>query len=144
MRTVVVEDPASDASVEVIERGLRAFNDRHRADDPQRVFSVLLRDDEGAIVGGCVCIMRWHWLLVEYLWVAENFRGMGFGRALMHAAESWASAHGCTKARLDTASFQARRFYEALGYQVFGIIDDYPPGHSVIYLQKGLNRSAPA
>jgi hypothetical protein len=37
---------------------------------------------------------------------------------------------------LDTYSFQARGFYERLGYAVFGTLDDYPPGQSRIFLHK--------
>jgi hypothetical protein len=45
----------------------------------------------------------------------------------------WLS-RGCRGAWLDTYSFQARGFYEHLGYS----IDDYPPGQSRIFLHKSL------
>lgn len=38
-------------------------------------------------------------------------------------AEQEAIARGCRGAWLDTYSFQARGFYERLGYAVFGILD---------------------
>jgi ribosomal protein S18 acetylase RimI-like enzyme len=37
---------------------------------------------------------------------------------------------------LDTFSFQARGFYEKLGYTVFGEIENHPPGHSRFFLRK--------
>ncbi len=39
-------------------------------------------------------------------------------------------------AHLDTFSFQARGFYEALGYEVFGRLEEYPPGHERYFLRK--------
>jgi len=42
---------------------------------------------------------------------------------------------------LETASFEARPFYEKLGYEVFAALEDYPPGHTKFYLRK---RLAPA
>ncbi|MDB5536981.1 MAG: Acetyltransferase family protein, partial [Devosia sp.] len=39
---------------------------------------------------------------------------------------------------LDTFSFQARPFYEKLGYSVFGTIPDYPPGGARYFLSKTL------
>jgi ribosomal protein S18 acetylase RimI-like enzyme len=51
-------------------------------------------------------------------------------------AEQEAKARGCRGVWLDRYSFQARGFYERLGYAVFGILDDYPPGQSRIFLHK--------
>jgi ribosomal protein S18 acetylase RimI-like enzyme len=51
-------------------------------------------------------------------------------------AEQEAKARGCRGVWLDTYSFQARGFYERLGYAVFGTLDDYPPGQSRIFLHK--------
>jgi ribosomal protein S18 acetylase RimI-like enzyme len=53
-------------------------------------------------------------------------------------AEQEAIARGCRGAWLDTYSFQARGFYERLGYAVFGILNDYPPGQKRIFLHKVL------
>jgi hypothetical protein len=55
-------------------------------------------------------------------------------------AEAEAVRRGCHGAQLDTYSFQAQGFYEKLGYAVFGIVEDYPSGHSRIYLSKRLDR----
>ena len=48
------------------------------------------------------------------------------------------TAHGCAHAYLDTFDFQARPFYERLGYTVFGLQDDYPPGHRRFFQRKVL------
>jgi hypothetical protein len=53
-------------------------------------------------------------------------------------AEQEAITRGCRGAWLDTFSFQARGFYERLGYAVFGTLDDYPPGQNRIFLHKVL------
>jgi hypothetical protein len=39
---------------------------------------------------------------------------------------------------LDTFEYQARPFYEKLGYQLFGTLDGYPPGYRQFYLCKRL------
>jgi GNAT superfamily N-acetyltransferase len=73
---------------------------------------------------------------VELLFVPESLRRGGLGRRLMRDAEEEAIRRGCRGAWLDTFSFQARGFYERLGYAAFGLIEDYPPGHSRIFLKK--------
>lgn len=47
-------------------------------------------------------------------------------------------ARDCHSAWVDTFSFQARGFYEKLGYTVFGQLD-YPPEHRRFFLEKRLS-----
>jgi hypothetical protein len=56
----------------------------------------------------------------------------------MLAIEGAAEERGCERAHLDTFSYQARPFYEKLGYRVFGELEDYPPGHTRFFLRKQL------
>jgi hypothetical protein len=35
-------------------------------------------------------------------------------------------------------SFQAPDFYRKLGYEEFGRLDDFPPGHSRLFFRKNL------
>ena len=64
--------------------------------------------------------------------------GRGFGRELMKRAELYAVERGCTDAYLDTFSFQARPFYEKLGYRVFGTLENHPAGHQRYFMTKQL------
>lgn len=138
MPHIDIEVPAVSASTAAITEGLRGFNVRHMTPVDPSPFNVVLRDDDGTIVGGCVCETRWHWMFVDILWVGDAHRGTGLGTALLAAAEEEARRRGCTKAHLDTISFQARPFYEGLGWRLFGMLDDYPPGHTRYFLQKDL------
>lgn len=106
--------------------------------------SVLLRDGEGTVVGGLVGATGWGWLYIENLAVPSELRGAGWGRRLMAAAEDEARRRGCTGMRLDTYTFQARGFYERLGFTVVGQIEDCPPGQTRFTMTKRLDRPEPA
>jgi ribosomal protein S18 acetylase RimI-like enzyme len=56
----------------------------------------------------------------------------------MDSAERYAIERGYSNAYLSTHSFQARPMYEKLGYQVFGTLEEFPPGHSKYYMRKRL------
>ena len=98
----------------------------------------VLRGEHGDVLGGALGQVWGGWLQVTHLWVAETVRGQGHGRRLMKAAESYARSRGAIGATLETHSFQARPFYERLGYEVFGTLDGYPPGHAKYFLRKTL------
>jgi GNAT superfamily N-acetyltransferase len=90
---------------------------------------ILLRGDQNQVVGGLKGNTVWGWLHVKEVWVAESMRGSDLGTQLMRAAEAEARQQGCHHALLDTFDFQARPFYEKLGYNVFGELADFPRGH---------------
>jgi N-acetylglutamate synthase-like GNAT family acetyltransferase len=62
----------------------------------------------------------------------------GRGTALLEAAEEEARAQGCHGVYLTTFSFQAKPFYERLGYEVVADIPDYPEGHRYHVMKKTL------
>jgi GNAT superfamily N-acetyltransferase len=97
-----------------------------------------LRGERGDVLGGLLGLIWGHWLHVTTLWVAEVARGAGHGTRLMENAEAYARARGAVGVTLETHSFQARPFYERLGYEVFGALDDCPRGHAKFFLRKTL------
>jgi uncharacterized protein (DUF924 family)/GNAT superfamily N-acetyltransferase len=97
-----------------------------------------LKSAHGEWLGGLLGNIWGGWLHVTHLWVASPARGHGNGTRLLQAAESYAIKRGCVAAALETQSFEARPFYEKLGYQVFATLEDCPPGHSKFFLRKEL------
>ncbi len=97
-----------------------------------------LQNEVGTLFGGLSGQLSYGWLFVDLLWVHQEVRAQGHGRGLMLAAEQEARSRGCRHAWLDTFSFQAREFYQKLGYVVFGELDDFPPGHRRYFLRKDL------
>ena len=140
--TIELQDPPSDEDARAVVMGLVGYNDSQVAPEGARRLVLLLRDGDGTLKGGLLGYTHWNWLFVGHLWVHDSLRGRGVGRELLGRAEAEAAARGCRNAHLDTYSFQARGFYESLGYEVFGTLDDYPPGHSRYFLQKRGLRAA--
>jgi GNAT superfamily N-acetyltransferase len=100
--------------------------------------NILLRDKDRHIIGGLNGVISRGWLFVENLAVAENHRGLGLGITLLKSAEEEAIRRGCHAAYLDTFSFQALPFYQKQGYEIFGSLPDFPPGHDRHFLWKKL------
>jgi GNAT superfamily N-acetyltransferase len=96
----------------------------------------VLRGDRGDALGGLLGQLWGGWLQVTTLWVSAAVRGKGHGTRLLLDAHDYARARGAVGATLETYSFQARPFYERLGYELCGTIDGYPPGHAKFFLRK--------
>jgi GNAT superfamily N-acetyltransferase len=138
---VVTDTPSSEDRKAVLD-GLIAFNETHAGPHGWQPLGVLVRDPATGLTVGGLCGGSFHgWLFIELLWLPEDLRRGGLGARLMREAEQAATRRGCRGVWLDTYSFQARGFYEKLGYTLCGTIDDFPPGHQRFYLHK---RLAPA
>ncbi len=70
------------------------------------------------------------------LWVDEAHRGKGYGSILLEEVEKIAKEKECTLIHLDTFDFQAKDFYLKHGYELFGVLDDCPPGHKRFFMKK--------
>ena len=134
--TITLDEHAPDQDARAVVMGLVGYNTGHAGHEQARRLVLLVRDAAGALKGGLLGYTHWNWLFVSHLWVDDGFRGRGIGSELLARAEAEAAARGCRHAHLDTFSFQARGFYESLGYELFGTLDDYPPGHSRYFLRK--------
>lgn len=65
-------------------------------------------------------------MLVRHLWVAPALRGKGCAAALMDRAHRYALRKSCTRSFLTTNSYEARPFYEKLGYSVYAEMANHP------------------
>ncbi|MGE0352127.1 MAG: GNAT family N-acetyltransferase [Gemmatimonadales bacterium] len=118
--------------------GLRRHNRANAPDPGWQPFMLVLRSEDGAVTGGFIGESGWEWFHIQFLWIADHMRKQGWGRALLQRAEQEARARGCRGIHLDTHSFQAPDFYQALGYRTFGRLDDYPAGHRRYFMWKSL------
>lgn len=131
----VIDAPVA-ADREAIAAPLRAYNLGHVETIESRPLVIALRDNDGQIVGGLWGETALGWMHVDLLAVPASLRGQDVGTALMQRAEAIARERACVGAWLDTFAFQARGFYEKLGYRVFGEIADYPVGSARYFLHK--------
>ncbi|WP_395305027.1 GNAT family N-acetyltransferase [Enterobacter sp. ECC-019] len=120
--------------------GLRAYNAQFL---DLSTFSgdigVYVRDENGTMLGGLIGVRKGDWLNIDFLWVSDAVRGSGVGSQLIKTAEAEARRKGCKHALVDTASFQARPFYEKQGYRLQMSLQDYPySGMQRHYLAKAL------
>lgn len=135
----VTENPTKE-NLKTISEGIKSYNQKFLPDavvfEKDTKFAVFAKSDSGEVQGGIRAVAFWNYCIIELLWLSENMRGLGIGRKLMEAAESYAAKQGFQYIRTETLSFQARPFYEKLGFNVYGELPDYPEGHTTYCLVK--------
>ena len=132
-------EPHNDAPKQFVINGVDNHNIAVTGHSAYYPVAYYLRGDNDEVLGGLLADIWGHWLHIKFVWVAEPARGRGHARAMVREAEAYALKRGCVGAFLETFSFQARPMYEKLGYELFGEIKDYPPGHAHYFLRKRLS-----
>jgi GNAT superfamily N-acetyltransferase len=132
----------SAAERETVLKGLRAFNESKIGPANDQPVELVVRDPDGVVIGGLLGNTKWGWLYVDKLWISDAARGHGMGSRLLARAEEIARERGCVGAFLSTFEHQARPFYEARGYQLFGTLDGFPAATRQFYLCKPFASSA--
>lgn len=135
---IVVSSEASQQDLASITAPLSEYNRQNGPPLNYLNVALLIQDPDGKAEGGLWGRAAYDWLFVEYLAVPSKLRRTGLGRTLMQKAEQIAVEHGCVGVWLDTFAFQARPFYEKLGYTCFGQLVDHPRGSARYFLQKRL------
>lgn len=97
-----------------------------------------LRRPDGSIEGGLSGHTMWNWAYIELFFVPAERRGQGLGSELLTLAEAEARRRGCTDIHLNTFSWQAKPFYEKLGYRQWGELTGFPGRHTRHYMTKKL------
>lgn len=95
-----------------------------------------VRNEQRGILGGIACTTYWRWLSIGLLWLDETVRGQDYGARLIAMARDETRRRGCTHGHVSTHSFQARGFYEKIGYRVVGELADLPPGGAYFLMRK--------
>lgn len=136
---VVSEEKPQPEDIRYLIGQLKAYNDAHTPTPfERRDLRLFVRAADGQLRAGLLGVVNMHCLAIQILWVDDNVRGQGMGRALLAEAERQAIDAGALQAIVETTTFQAQGFYERLGYEVIFAVNDAPVGAQTIFLRRRL------
>jgi ribosomal protein S18 acetylase RimI-like enzyme len=81
---------------------------------------------------------------LKQMWIDEEHRGRGYGRALLNAFVAEASARGVRRIWVQSHDFQAPELYEKAGFQRIVELEGWPDGHVNVILCKMIEQVAQA
>ena len=100
--------------------------------------SNFLAFDDEKLIGGAIGFVQYNWYFLDLLYVEKEYRNQDVGTKLIRSIEEYSSKEKLTGIRMETWDFQARGFYEKMGYILWAEINDCPPGTIDYYLKKEL------
>ena len=141
---IIINQTKQPAFTEQLHQEIRNYNNQHSPyhqliRDPQQIQYLngqVVIDDE--IMGGISCEVYWGWMEINYLWLPAELRHQGIGSQLLKRCEQAAVELGCSRAMVTTFDFQGLSFYQQQGFQVVGMLENYPPGNNYYWLTKSL------
>jgi len=129
---------SSSDETEYVRMKLIEYNSKHAPNGIYEEINLCLKDAQNNIIAGLNSAISWNWMEIDILWVADQFRGQGYGKLLLNEAEKLARTKACTVIKLNTFSFQAPEFYQKYGYKEIAIIENAPLGSKHYYYLKDL------
>jgi GNAT superfamily N-acetyltransferase len=128
----------SGEDLDVILNSLTAYNEAEVGPADRIRLAVLIRDDDGNVIGGLSGYTSWGWLFTQLLFIPEQLRGQGMAARLLDEAEAEARRRGCRGAWIDTFNPQALKAYQRQGYEIFGELPAFVGDRTRSFLRKTL------
>ena len=113
---------------DILDQQHHLYNEKHRVEDVSDVFDIAVFDQD-AYIGGMQSNRYGSVLYIDRLAVDIKYRHQQIGTTLMNYAIDEARSLGLSYVMLGTTSFQAKAFYEKLGFQVVNKKDNVPRGY---------------
>lgn len=126
--------------MEDIENQLSEYDENYITYKMDGCIQIGIEEDGKIIAGLDACITAFKILYVSTVFVNENYRRKGYGRLLINEMEKQAEKMGINTIRLDTFSWQGKKFYEALNYEVVGSYENTVDGYAEYFFLKKINR----
>lgn len=90
----------------------------------------------GETIGGITGTINYECFHINGLAVDKSHQGKDYGTELIRAIESAAVENGAKLITVSTLSFQALSFYQKMGYEIFGELENCPFENSTKYYLK--------
>lgn len=141
MKKSFIIEKSTNKEVGIIDDGIVEYNSKKVPFTQDPVFEGInrtVKDLDGNIIGGIFAtIYCWNILYIDRLWVNEQYIKEGLDSILLKEVENIAKEKGCHLAHLNVSDCETKDFYIKNGYELFGVLDDYPVDYKDYLMKKG-------
>lgn len=134
---IIVQEKSDEQFNQILEKETKNLKEKYNVKDSKGKLTVVALDGD-KFVGGVVGIVYDDHVYIDLLVVHENYRKQSIGTKLMNKLEQELSKDIVTIS-LGTVEFQARGFYEKLGYKTIMTQKNFPKGFEAYTLIKNID-----
>ncbi|AIK96635.1 GNAT family N-acetyltransferase [Candidatus Odyssella acanthamoebae] len=136
---ILDEEPPNEIKA-ILQRGLRDYNHPFLGTYELKRFAVYIKNQTSEVIAGIYgfTIAKHKTLRLEFVWVHEDYRGLGLGAQLLSYIDKYAVSKGCCFIQVSTFEFQGKGFYKKMGYQEIGTIPKWFCDKDEIFFLKKL------
>jgi ribosomal protein S18 acetylase RimI-like enzyme len=142
MKKNFIIEKSTNEEVRMIDYGIVEFNSKKVTFTQEPAFEDVdrtVKDLEGNIIGGIFArIYCWNILNICGLWINEQYIKEGLGSILLKEVENIAKEKCCYLSHLKVSDAETKDFYTKNGYEVFGVLDNYPVDYKEYLMKKVL------
>jgi len=113
---VVYGERLSEEELEKIEKGFSDIAYKAKELPPIENFCINLYQDMNSLKASIYGSLYYGCMHIDTIFVDEDLRGRGHGKELVRLAENFAVKKNCLFITVSTMDWEARGFYEKLGY----------------------------
>ncbi|MFW5838823.1 MAG: GNAT family N-acetyltransferase [Bacillota bacterium] len=133
--TVIAQTESIDKYDLILKQHVSHYNSKHNIKDKLTSFNIVALD-QNRCIGGVTCDVYEKTLYIPYLAVDKKYRTLGIGTNLMKRVEEESKQRNVSMIDLGTSDFQAKGFYEKLGYETVYTQKNQPRGYNTYTMIK--------
>lgn len=139
MDSLVFEISDADAPLNFHEKRMQQILETESQQSLHKTTKIIALKKGDLTLGSAQVSLSFNYLLLESIWIEPSEQKSGFGVRLYNEIEAFAKQQHCQKILLNTFDFlHALPFWQRMGFQQVGVVENCPVGHRLIYLEKTL------
>ena len=137
--TFFIDETENPEINSVIKKGIIDYNSPFFGSNSAQPFTIYIKDSKSEVIAGLTGFYKGKYSRVDLLWVQEDYRSKGIGKKLVLKLEEFSKSKGCLYIQLDTFDFQARPFYEKMGFKCVGTVSKWVEERDCYFMRKTLS-----
>lgn len=134
----LITEQATETLHSTIKDGVLKFNLPYLGEWKSQSFAIHVENEDHNIIGGIAGNYANDYMTVEWAWIDQQHRLQGLGKTIFKQLDEFAKSKKCKYIDVETLSFQAKGFYEKLGFSLISTLPDWVNGHDSHILRKKL------